>query len=375
MKVAINARFILPRLEGIGHYTHEIIKQLASNHPDDEFHVILDRKVYKAFMDLPNIVVHVLSPPARHPFLWYTWYEIRIPKLLREISADVFFSPDGYGSLSTTVPTILTIHDLAYRDFPEGSKWIHRKYLERFMPRYVRDAQTIIAVSEFTARRIAAFFPEVTNKVTTVPNGLTNGFQPVSPERQQAIREQVTGGRPFFLYLGAIHPRKNVARLIKAFSTYKTKTGDDVCLVLAGRFGWQTKSVEEQLKNGKHANDIIHITHFEDQICDLVASATALCYLSLLEGFGLPVLEAMACGTPVITSRDSAMTEIGGDAVLYADPTDIRDIAAKMNLVRTNHVSVQEGCTKGLIRAQHYSWRSTAEKIYDLLQKNCINSA
>ncbi len=369
MKVAINARFILPRLEGIGHYTVEIVDHLSKSHPEDEFHLIMDRSYHLPIMDRRNVRVHVLKPPARHPLLWYYWFEHGIPQLLEKIKPDVFFSPDGYNSLNIRIPSVMTIHDLAYLHFPKGTKWTHRIYLHYFLPRYLKHAHLITCVSEYTRLDVQTKFQDISDKLVTIPNGVSHLFKPLSNVQKADFRKRITQGRPYFLYLGSIHPRKNVKRLIQGFDSFKKSSGDTICLVLAGRFAWDTRDVKEAMNRSQFKEDIIHIEFLDEIITDLVAAATALCYLSLFEGFGLPVLEAMACGVPVITSEQSAMSEVCGAAALYVNPYKLDDIAAKLSHVRKNEKDMQHFIELGLKRAKQYSWENTSLLVYKYLRQ------
>jgi len=131
MKIVISGRYILPRMEGIGRYTREMITHLATTYRDDEFHIVLDRDFRPRWMTELPINIHVLSPQARHPILWSVWYEWRLPRLLKQLKADVLFCPEGYLSKKTDVPTVLTIHDLAYLHHPDGIYTSHLKYLKK----------------------------------------------------------------------------------------------------------------------------------------------------------------------------------------------------------------------------------------------------
>ena len=151
MKIAVNTRFLLKdKLEGIGWFTYESVKRMVLAHPEHEFHFLFDRNFSEEFIFAKNVVPHVLFPPARHPFLWYAWFEYAVPSALRKIKPDVFLSTDGYLSLSAKTPQVLVIHDLAFEHFNNHVDWLTLKYYKYFVPKFARGANRIAAVSSFT---------------------------------------------------------------------------------------------------------------------------------------------------------------------------------------------------------------------------------
>lgn len=372
MIIAVNARMLLPLLEGVGHYTFEVVNEMAKAHPEDEFHLIFDRKYDSKFIVLPNVHGHVLTPPTRHPLLWYIWFEYRIPRLLKKIGADVFFSPDGHLSLRNRVPTLLTIHDLAYLHFPEGSQRSHRKYLQKNIPKFIKKAELISCVSRFTRDDLIAHFPEAKGKTYVAYNGVREIFSPMPESDKKTFRNKVSNGAPYFLYLGSMHLRKNIVRIIKAFDLFKKHSGRSTKLILAGRMAWNSKDIEEALLESPFRDSIIHLSKIDKCIESLVGSAEAMIYVSLFEGFGLPVLEAMACGVPVITSKNSAMEEICGESALYVNPIDVNSISEQMeNLIGDNDIK-KRLIKQGLNRVQDFSWTLTAASIYKNLRSIII---
>ncbi len=367
MKVAINGRFLLPRLEGIGHYTYHLLDQLSLRHPEDEYHIILDRAYYIPLMDRPNVIRHIIGPHTRHPIIWYYWFEWRLPSLLKKINPDIFFSPDGFLSLNANVPKLLTIHDLAYIHFPHGTQRSHLRHLRKYMPQYIAQADEIIAVSQFTADDITRQHRVSADKITTIYNGVSSDFQPLKETDQIAYRKHYADGKPYFLYVGAIHPRKNVANLVRAFDRYKRYTHDDTLLILAGRKAWYTKEVDEAIKLSSCRLSIVHIEDIDDIVPQLIGSADALCYPSLFEGFGLPVLEAMACGIDVITSKDSAMQEICGDLAYYVDPLEIESMTEAMITFRSDQKKGVTNKEKLRLAASRYTWEKAAILIHERL--------
>ena len=163
----------------------------------------------------------MVFPPARHPLLWYYFFEIGIPKALDKYHVDVFFSPDGYLSLRSQVPTAMVMHDLAFFAFPQYNPWLVRKYYHHFVPKFVHRADQLITVSEYTRQDLLDRFPEKPDKVTVACNAGAEGFAPLSEAQKQKVKENYAAGQDFFFYVGALHPRKNISRLIQAFDQFK----------------------------------------------------------------------------------------------------------------------------------------------------------
>jgi glycosyltransferase involved in cell wall biosynthesis len=190
----------------------------------------------------------------------------------------------------------------------------------------------------------------------------------MTPDQIQAFRDLNTGGRPYFFYLGAIHPRKNVITLIHAFEKFKSMTKGDHRLVIGGRASWDADDVMNAVAQSKWKDDILMPGFLEgDHSRHWMAAAHALVYPSLYEGFGLPLLEAMACGVPVISSNSSSLPEVGGDAALYFNPMDAEQLAHHMNSIVVNDGIRMELINKGFDRIKEFSWDKAAVETYEIL--------
>ena len=225
MKIGINARFLLKgKLEGIGWYTFEVLRRLVEAHPEQKFVFFFDRPFDPSFVFAENVQAIVLRPPARHPVLWYLWFEWALPAALKKQQIDVFFSPDSYLSLRTSVPTVMVVHDIAHLHFPQEIPFLVRRYYEYFIPRFLRKAERVIAVSEYTRQDVIKHYAIPAEKIVVGYNGCKAAFQPLDSAMKQAIKDEYTAGEDYFFYVGAIHPRKNVHRLIAAFDQFKSTT-------------------------------------------------------------------------------------------------------------------------------------------------------
>lgn len=369
MRIAVNTRFLLKgKLEGIGWYTYEVLKNMVASHPEDEFIFLFDRKYDEKFIFAKNVKGIVVHPMARHPLLWYIWFEISIPSVLKREKADVFFSPDGYCSLKSRVPTLMTIHDLAYVHYPNQVSRLTKMYYEYFVPKFVKRAEKIATVSDFVKEDIVKQFNISSEKIFRAHNAARAEFQPIAESKIFQVRQEYSNGEPYFLYYGAIHPRKNVVRIIQAFEKFKEEHAGNLRLLLVGRLAWQTDEVSQILRQSKYATDITHIDYLSDDLPKIVASAYAVVYTSLFEGFGLPVLEAMQSGVPVITSNVSSMPEVAGDAGICVNPLEISQIANAMKKLVEDKILYRSLQEKGIERSKQFNWADTAKRIYGELK-------
>jgi glycosyltransferase involved in cell wall biosynthesis len=370
MKIAVNTRFLLPgQLEGFGWYTHEIVRRMVLNHPDDEFLFLFDRPFDPRFVYADNVTPVVVFPPARHPVLFYTWFEWAIPKVMKRFGAQVFFSPDSMCSLRSDIPVVMTTHDIVPLHFPEQISFVVRKYLLAMLPRFLKRANQVITVSDYVKQDIVQTCGLDLNKISVVYNGCRDGFKPLNDGEKQSTRDQFSNGQPFFFYTGAIHPRKNIHRLIRAFDAFKARTGAPVQLLLAGRFAWQTGEVKTAWDQSNYQTDIRFLGYVsEEDLTRLMASALALTYVSLSEGFGLPMLEAMYSDTPVMASSTTCLPEVAGDAALLVDPYSETALAAGLEQLYSDPGLRQNLVEKGRIRRTAFSWDGAAEQIYRILQ-------
>jgi glycosyltransferase involved in cell wall biosynthesis len=225
-------------------------------------------------------------------------------------------------------------------------------------------------VSEFSKQDIVRHYKTDPGKINVVYNAAKEIFKPVTASAAELTRKRYAEGKEYFLYVGAIHPRKNLMNLLKAFSIFKRRQQSSLKLVIAGRLAWKYDSFVRELKKYKYRHDVILLGYVEEnELADIMASAYALVYVSLFEGFGIPVLEAMSSGVAVITSIHSSMQEVSKGAALYADPKNFEDIAEKMMLIYKDEKLREELIEKGRSAAVGYSWEKTGELLWQSIQK------
>lgn len=371
MRIAVNTRFLLgDRLEGYGYFLYEILKRIVTDHPEHEFIFIFDRPWDQQFIFAPNIKPIVTGPAARHPILWKLWYDIKIPALLKKHKADVFLSCDGFCSLTTKVPQCLVVHDLAFLHYPAFIPKTQLFFYKRYTPKFLAKAAAIATVSEFSRNDIAEQYKIDSSKIDVVYSAAKKIFAPLSVAEKEEVKNKYTGGTEYFIYTGAIHPRKNLVSVLKAFSIFKKRQKSNWKLVLAGRLAWKHEAFTESLKSYKYRNDVVLTGYLpEAELVHVTAAAYAMVYVSLWEGFGVPVLEAMRCHVPVLTSQNSSMQEIAGDAALYADAADYNDIAEKMMRLYKDERLRAELITKVEQAEKRFTWDDTANRLWDSILK------
>lgn len=246
----------------------------------------------------------------------------------------------------------------------------HLSFYKKYTPRFLNKAKSLATVSEFSKQDIIAHYKIDPDKIDVVFNAAKEIFKPLNDEERQATKNKYSEGKEYFVYAGAIHPRKNLINLLKAFSVFKKRQQSNLKLLLAGRLAWKYESFTRSLKTYKYRNDVVMTGYIEEEeLAKIIGSAYALVYPSFFEGFGVPVLEAMQCDVPVITTANSSMQEIAKDAALYADANDYNDIADKMMLIYKNENLRIELIQKGRHLAPQYSWRRTADLLWESILK------
>lgn len=371
MKIAVNTRLLLKnKLEGIGWFTFETLKRLVEQQPEVEFYFLFDRPPDPSFLFGKNVTPVVIGPPARHPVLFVLWFEWSVARALRRIRPDLFLSPDGYLSLSAKVPSLAVIHDLNFEHFPEDLPWLVRKYYRYYFPRFARKARRIATVSEFSRDDIAATYGIDPDVIDVVYNGANEKFLPVSENIAEQTRAEFAAGQPYFLFVGSLHPRKNLARLFAAFDLYKQRTDGGEKLLVVGEKKWWTPEIRKAYEGSVHRGDIVFSGRLEPEVlCRVTASALASVYVSYFEGFGIPIVEAFRCGVPVITADATATAEIAGGAALLADPFDVKSIAEALKAVAEQPDLRRDLIRKGFDRAEDFTWQKSADRLWSSVLK------
>ena len=369
MKIAVNTRLLLTnKLEGIGWFTYEVFKRLAKNHPEVDWIYIFDRPYDKSFIFSDNVTPVVVPPPARHPFLWYLWFEYSIRWVLKKHQPDLFISPDGYLCLKTKTPSLPVIHDINFEHsseyIPPLPQWYHKKYFRQFAHKATR----VATVSDYSRRDIAKTYGVDIHKIDLVYNGTGNFFHPTSPKEQLNTRKSLTGGEKYFVFIGALNPRKNISGMLCAFENYKSNGGTCKFVIVGEKMFWN-KTISETYERHSFKDDIIFTGRLEgDSLNTVLGAAEALLFVSNFEGFGIPIVEAFKCHVPVITSTTSSMPEVAGDAAILCDPKDIQAIENAMHSINKEEVR-NSLIEKGKERENLFTWERSAEMMWQCIEK------
>lgn len=370
MVVVFNTRLMLKnRLEGIGRFTFETIRRIVQNHPEHQFIFLFDRPFDAEFVFADNVTPVVVWPPARHPLLWYLWFEWRIPAILKKYRADLFVSTDGYLSLRTKIPQVLVMHDINFVHRPKDLPWLTTKYYNYFFPKFARKAKRLATVSEFSRNDIASSFGIDPARIDVVHNGCNTDISPLSQEEIEAVRGKYSSGKPYFLFVGALHPRKNIEGLLSAFEQYKTGTGRIEKLLIVGGQMFKTGTISDMLNRMKYKADVVFTGRIlTSELKQVLGGALALTFVPFFEGFGIPVIEAMAAGIPVICSNTTSLPEVGGDAVLYVNPENTEAISEAMLRISNDKELRITLVEKGHLQRRKFNWDNSAAKLWETIQ-------
>lgn len=370
MRIAINTRLLLKgKMDGIGWFTFETARRMVDAHPEHEFFFLFDRKPDPEFLFGPNVTPVVLCPQARHPVLWYLYFEWATPMALKKNKIDLYLSPDGMMPLHPKVPTLTVIHDLNFEHAKGNLIASHQRYMSHYFPLFASNAQRIATVSEYSKGDIAATYGIDSKKIDVVYDGAHSNYRPHSEEEKTAIRQRFTSGCPYIIFISTILKRKNLANLLTAFDAVKSQGHDDMKLVVVGSRVWWQDELAEAYDNMAHQSDVIMPGHVNpEELSALLSAARMLVYPSYFEGFGIPILEAMYAETAVVASKTTSMPEVGGDAALYIDPADPADIARAIRqlddeALRNNLIN------KGRQQRTRFSWDLTTSLLWDSMMK------
>lgn len=371
MEIVVNTRLLIKnKLEGIGWFSYETLKRITKNHPDDHFIFLFDRDFDDEFIFSDNITPIILSPPARHPILFYWWFEFSVASLLNRLKPDLFLSPDGYLSLNGNCKQLAVIHDICFEHYPNDVSFIVRKYYKHFFPKFARKATRIATVSEFSKKDIVKTYGIDPLKIDVVYNGCNELYQPIEKALQEQTKKNISENCDYFLFVGALHPRKNISRLFEAFDKFKCVNSSPVKMVIVGEKYYWTHDIKHTFINMKYKDDVIFTGRLPAEgLKNVIASALAMTYVPYFEGFGIPILEAMNCDIPVITSNITSMPEVAQEAALLVDPFSVESITNAMVAIYKNENLRKTLVEKGRKRKMDFNWDKTAESLWRTIEK------
>jgi len=348
---------------GLGRYAESLARALLQRCPGRFalFHN-RDRSVHaiEGLQDVPTRTVRAGYKPWRMAVWLGQLAHVNFGRLVPD--AELFHATEHLLMPLPDVPTVLTVHDLIYRLFPQYHKRLNYVYLNVAMPLFVRRAHAIITISESSKRDLVRLYDVPPEKVTVIYEAAGSQFRPVPVDAIAAVRDRYALPERFMLTVGTIEPRKNLVRLLDALAMTHKK-GVDVKLVIVGKRGWLDEEFFHALEDHPYRESVQLLGYVPDDDLPRLYGAADICVVpSIYEGFGLPVLEAMSCGTPVACSRASSLPELGGDAVVYFDPASVEEMSASITHVLRDESLREEMRTRGLTQASRFSWEKMAKE-------------
>lgn len=352
MRIAIDGRPLIWPASGVARYTAQLIEALAEIDSQNSYYLLAQRPIEN--LPGPNFVA---APIAVRP-----WLQLAVPWQLARLDIDLFHGTNFMAPIMSAAPSVITIHDLSLLLFPQWHTWRNRVLTGLQMRLSVQRAARIIADSEHTRRDLNGLLGIPAERIEVIYLGVNETFQPLQDQAAlETVRHKYGLPADVILYVGTLEPRKGLDTLIAAYGGLAADVPHD--LVIAGKRGWYTEGLFRQVE----ALGLGRRVHFTDYIADedlpgLYNLAHLFVYPSRYEGFGLPALEAMACGLPVVCTNAASLPEVVGDAALFVPPNDVEALAAAVRRVLDDGVLRAEMRARGLKRASRFTWEETARR-------------
>lgn len=350
---------------GVGHYTFELARSLALAAPDDQFEMLSpfdfesssesenQKKEWPSNLGFTRVKVNLLERK---------WWIIGLPRYLKRHPFDLFHGTNFDIPLWRLRPTVVTVHDLSSILYARTHEARNARRGRRRLPIMIRSATQIVTPSESVRSEVADHFQVSGEKLTVVPPAARSIFRPLPPEQTAEPRGRLGVEDNFLLFVGTIEPRKNLVTLLNAYQEVLRATGPQPQLVIAGKSGWLTDEVFNTVRKLGIEERVRFTGYISDSdLCALYSSCRVFIYPSIYEGFGLPPLEAMACGAPVVTSSIPSIAEVVGDAAIVVAPGKVDDLAKVLVRLLGDEPERRRLSQAGLKRSEHFSWKRTAE--------------
>lgn len=372
MRVAIDARVVSSGRSGIGEYTYQLLRHFPVIDKELEYFLFLksfsieEKRIKELFS---GFNIEKVSSHDGGKFLNFIKTHGELPVRLLFLKPDIFHSPGPIAPLIKTCRTVLTIHDLSFLKVHGIFDKFQNTYYKTFVPYIARKVDKIITVSNNAARDIVELLHIPEEKVRVIYNGVDERFSSERSSEKEHVLKKRFGLNDYILFLGVLEPRKNVSCLIRAYSALSSDLSH-YKLVIAGGHGWLYEDIYSLVKERSLQNRVIFTGRVSDEdLPDLYRGASLFVYPSLMEGFGIPPLEAMACGIPVIASNTSSFPEVLSDAALLINPLNEEEITSAMTDILTDKNLCKTMIDKGLKRASLFSWKESARRTLELYRE------
>jgi glycosyltransferase involved in cell wall biosynthesis len=352
----------------------EIFNIISKSHPEHKF-IFITNKPPEDLLNFPKNTESVVIDYEVKTALQRLYYlNIKLPKVLKKYKTDVLVS-ENFCSLISKVPQILISPDLSFIHQPLFVKKRDQLFYKKFTPKFLKKAIKIIAFSAFEKADIIKQFKIDAEKIQVIYPGIVENGEPINFEEKEIIKEKYAGGNEFFIYSGTISPHKNLVNLLKAFSAFKKRQRSKMQLIIAGKPGKKYEEFIESLRLYRFKDEVrlLENSVLSEELLKISSSAYAMVYPTVYENTAEVPLQAMKCEVPVITSGSGVMPELCGDAALFVDPENSKDIAEKMMLIFKDEKMRKELIEKGKVQAEKYNWEKSALAMWGLIEKHFPN--
>lgn len=370
MRIAVNAACLCQDAPAdTGHVATEILLRLCRQHPDHSFIFYTDR-AFPAHLTFPANVTTVLLP-GKGTAAWrrYWWMEWKLPRAMKAHGADLFLGMDGILPLRSKIPAVLFVKDSAFLHHVAGADAGMQRFLKKNMARYMAAAQQVAVLSATVQEELRQYAPDMAPRLNLLPAGIHESYRALEWEEREAVKQKYTGGVEYFLVPGSLHPRNNIVPLLKAFSALKRRQRSNIKLVLAGSATVAGHDIATALQTYKFRHDVVWLKDVDQPTLALLTGAAyALVYTARFEGLALPVYAALRCQVPVIALESAIAREAGGDAILYADPASLEDLAEQMSLLYKDEQLRSRLLAKAPVAAHFKSWDAAAAQLWTGMQ-------
>jgi glycosyltransferase involved in cell wall biosynthesis len=368
MKIAYNGRFYSsPRITGVERFSKNLLKALISNDTRNEYVIFAGNKITnKEYEGYGNTTCVTCSMLSGNKIVRHLWEQCRLPGLVKEYGCDVLFNPGNTGPITGSVRSVLFVHDVSFIANPQWFSKEFRYVYGKIVPLAAKRASRVITVSRYSKSEIIKYTEIQPEKVHVVYQSIEQSFHENKDQDSDGVLARHNIGKPYILFTGSLDPRKNLDGLIKAFLKLKREHAIPHTLVVVGAHNVNFSKMDYPLADNK----ILFCGYVNDADLRVLYQETDLfVYPSFYEGFGLPPLEAMACGAPVVASSTSSLPEVCGDAAVYVDPLNVDSIADGMASVLNNKGVREILIVKGKERVRMFNWEKCAEEILRIIEE------
>lgn len=369
MRIGLDGQPLIRPKTGVAHYTLELARALAALRPDDSFELIAPNAIPPGLIRETEMIPNLRVVSVKTNVLMRRWSSFGLPRYLRRAGLDLFHGTNYQLPFMNAKPNVLTVHDLSIFTHPETHDARLARRARRRLPIMLGAASHVITPTEAIKNELTARFNLDPVRITVTPEAPRKSFFPMRREDTADVRQRLGIENDFILFVGTIEPRKNLQTLLRAFERISRKTDHRSQLVLAGGEGWLTDDFD-RLVRASDFRERIRLTGYlgDEELCALYSSCKVFVYPSLYEGFGLPPLEAMACGAPVVASRIAAHKETLKDNARLIEPMDESALAKAIIDLLEDERARESLAQAGLAHVANFSWRKTAEMTWEVYE-------